>query len=88
MGQGHTTAHRSGLPRYRTESARLLRRRAPEGVDAYKIEHLVADVVGLLDALGLSDAHLVGHDWGSAVAWQVAGRHPNRIRSLTAISVP
>lgn len=59
----------------------------PEGVDAYKIEHLVADVVGLLDALGLSDAHLVGHDWGSAVAWQVAGRHPNRIRSLTAISV-
>lgn len=60
----------------------------PEGVDGYKIEHLVADVVGLLDALGLSDAHLVGHDWGSAVAWQVAGRHPNRIRSLTAISVP
>lgn len=60
----------------------------PEGVDAYKIEHLVADVVGLLDALSLSDAHLVGHDWGSAVAWQVAGRHPNRIRSLTAISVP
>ena len=60
----------------------------PEGVDAYKIEHLVVDVVGLLDALGLSDAHLVGHDWGSAVAWQVAGRHPNRIRSLTAISVP
>ncbi|MFM9259435.1 alpha/beta fold hydrolase [Rhodococcus sp. 5A-K4] len=60
----------------------------PEWVDAYKIEHLVADVVGLLDALGLSDAHLVGHDWGSAVAWQVAGRHPNRIRSLTAISVP
>ena len=57
-------------------------------MDAYKIEHLVADVVGLLDALGLSDAHLVGHDWGSAVAWQVAGRHPNRIRSLTAISVP
>ncbi|MDV6277167.1 alpha/beta hydrolase [Rhodococcus erythropolis] len=60
----------------------------PEGVDAHKIEHLVADVVGLLDALGLPDAHLVGHDWGSAVAWQVAGRHPNRIRSLTAISVP
>lgn len=60
----------------------------PEGVGAYKIEHLVADVVGLLDALGLPDAHLVGHDWGSAVAWQVAGRHPNRIRSLTAISVP
>lgn len=60
----------------------------PSGVDAYRIEHLVADTVGLLDALGLPDAHLVGHDWGSAVAWQVAGRHPQRIRSLTAISVP
>ncbi len=71
-------------PNQRGYSARA----RPEGVDAYKIEHLVADVVGLLDALGLSDAHLVGHDWGSAVAWQVAGRHPNRIRSLTAISVP
>ncbi|OYD71216.1 alpha/beta fold hydrolase [Rhodococcus sp. OK302] len=60
----------------------------PEGVDAYRIEHLVADVVGLLDALAIPDAHLVGHDWGSAVAWQVAGRHPGRIRSLTAVSVP
>ncbi|AVH24096.1 alpha/beta fold hydrolase [Nocardia cyriacigeorgica] len=60
----------------------------PEGVDAYRIECLVADVVGLLDALGVPAAHLVGHDWGSAVAWQVAGRHPSRVRSLTAISVP
>ena len=49
---------------------------------------LVGDVVGMLDALGVRRAHLVGHDWGAAVAWQVAARHPARVRTLTAVSVP
>ncbi|ANS29635.1 pimeloyl-ACP methyl ester carboxylesterase [Rhodococcus percolatus] len=60
----------------------------PDGVDSYRIEHLVADVIGLLDALDLDTAHLVGHDWGAAVAWVVAARHPDRITSLTTVSVP
>lgn len=60
----------------------------PDAVEDYRFEHLVGDVVGLLDAYGSGPAHLVGHDWGAAVAWQVAGRHPDRIRSLTAVSVP
>ncbi|QBJ95090.1 alpha/beta hydrolase [Rhodococcus sp. ABRD24] len=60
----------------------------PVAVEDYRIDHLVGDVIGLLDAFGLESAHLVGHDWGAAVAWQVAGRHPDRIRSLTAVSVP
>ena len=60
----------------------------PDGVDSYRIDHLVADVIGLLDALGLDSAHLVGHDWGAAVAWVVAARHPDRITSLTTVSVP
>nr|WP_271211502.1 alpha/beta hydrolase [Rhodococcus wratislaviensis]GLK37565.1 haloalkane dehalogenase [Rhodococcus wratislaviensis] len=60
----------------------------PDGVDSYRIDHLVADVIGLLDALDLDTAHLVGHDWGAAVAWVVAGRHPDRITSLTTVSVP
>ncbi|MFD7009636.1 alpha/beta fold hydrolase [Rhodococcus jostii] len=60
----------------------------PDGVDSYRIDHLVADVIGLLDALGLDSAHLVGHDWGAAVAWVVAARHPDRIISLTTVSVP
>ena len=60
----------------------------PAGVDAYRMSALVGDAVGLLDALGVGAAHVVGHDWGAAVAWQVAGRHPGRVRSLTAVSVP
>lgn len=60
----------------------------PERVDEYRFDRLVGDVVGLLDAYDVDSAHLVGHDWGAAVAWQVAGGHPERIRSLTAVSVP
>ena len=60
----------------------------PEGVEAYTMTHLVADVVALLEHLGASAAHVVGHDWGAAVAWQVAGRHPDRVRTLTTVSVP
>ncbi len=37
---------------------------------------------------GIDRFHLVGHDWGGAVAWQVAGRHPDRLRTLTVISTP
>ena len=60
----------------------------PQGVEAYAMPHLVGDVLGMLDALGLERAHVVGHDWGAAVAWQLAARHPDRVRSLTAVSVP
>ncbi|WP_342660921.1 Epoxide hydrolase A [Rhodococcus ruber] len=60
----------------------------PDGVAAYTVDLLVGDVVGLLDATGLDRAHLVGHDWGAAVAWQVAAHHPDRITTLTAVSVP
>ncbi len=60
----------------------------PVEVEAYALPHLVGDVLGLLDALGADRAHLVGHDWGAAVAWQVAARCPARVRTLTAVSVP
>src|SRR4051794_18640001 len=60
----------------------------PEGVESYRVPALVGDVIGLLDALGADRADIVGHDWGAAVAWQVAARHPDRVRTLTAVSVP
>ncbi|GAC1329573.1 MAG: alpha/beta hydrolase [Mycobacteriales bacterium] len=60
----------------------------PEGVEKYRAAELVADVVGMADALCAKRFHLVGHDWGAAVAWQVAGREGDRLASLTAVSVP
>jgi pimeloyl-ACP methyl ester carboxylesterase len=60
----------------------------PAEVAAYAIGELISDVLGLADALSIDWFHLVGHDWGAALAWQVAGRHPDRVRSLTVLSVP
>ena len=60
----------------------------PEGVEDYRIEHLVGDVVAVADALHLDRFDLVGHDWGAMVAWVTAWAHRDRVRTLTAVSVP
>lgn len=60
----------------------------PTGADAYGLPLLVADALGLLDALGIESAHVVGHDWGAVVAWSLAAEHPERVRTLTAVSIP
>jgi pimeloyl-ACP methyl ester carboxylesterase len=60
----------------------------PPGTAAYRMRELVADVAALLDEAGLARAHLVGHDWGGAVAWAFAERHPERLGSLTVLSTP
>jgi pimeloyl-ACP methyl ester carboxylesterase len=62
----------------------------PGDVRAYAADELVADALAVLDdAAGPSgSAHVVGHDWGALVAWRLAARHPDRVRSLTAVSVP
>lgn len=60
----------------------------PHGVMAYRMPALVSDVVALVNAIDRGAVHLVGHDWGSAVAWSVAGAHPGHVRTLTAVSVP
>ena len=52
----------------------------------YALTHLADDASALLDAIG-RPVHLVGHDWGAAVAWLVAGSHPS-VRTLTSVSVP
>jgi pimeloyl-ACP methyl ester carboxylesterase len=51
------------------------------------MSHLVGDTVALIERYG-APVHLVGHDWGSAVAWATAGAHPELVRTLTTVSVP
>ena len=59
----------------------------PQEVEAYALPKVVGDAVGLLDALGLERAAVVGHDWGAVVAWAMAGFHPARVERLAVLSV-
>ena len=60
----------------------------PEQIDQYTLFHLVADIVGLLDALRVQSAVIVGHDWGAPVAWHTALLRPDRFRGVIGLSVP
>jgi pimeloyl-ACP methyl ester carboxylesterase len=60
----------------------------PAEKDKYKLSASVADVAAVLDDLGITAVHLVGHDWGAAVAWLAAAYLPHRVRTLTVLSVP
>jgi pimeloyl-ACP methyl ester carboxylesterase len=54
----------------------------------YRISELADDVRTLIDESGAPRVHLVGHDWGAGVAWQAAQRFPDRLLTLTSLSVP
>lgn len=60
----------------------------PPAVEDHDIQHLTADIAGLVDALGEKTAVLVGHDWGAIVAWHCMLLHPDRFTALVAMSVP
>ena len=61
---------------------------APEPVAAYSILHLTGDIVGLVHALGEDQAVVIGHDWGSPVAWTSAQMRPDMFRAVASLSVP
>lgn len=60
----------------------------PEPVEAYDIDHLTGDLVGLLDHLGVEKAIFCGHDWGGIVVWQMALRHPGRTAGVIGVNTP
>lgn len=60
----------------------------PKGVKNYTMDRLVGDVLALADEAGADTFHVLGHDWGAAVAWELAGAYPDRILTMTALSVP
>jgi pimeloyl-ACP methyl ester carboxylesterase len=60
----------------------------PKGIDAYRLSTLTEDIVGLIEASGRDQVHLVGHDWGALVAWTVAIRRPDLLKKLVIINVP
>jgi pimeloyl-ACP methyl ester carboxylesterase len=61
---------------------------APEDAALYTPLHTSGDLVGLLDALDVSSAVIVGHDWGATHAWNAALMRPDRFKAVLCISVP
>ena len=61
---------------------------APPSPLAYSQLHHVGDMVGLLDALGVETASIIGHDWGGPVAWTSALLRPDRFTSVSVLGVP
>jgi pimeloyl-ACP methyl ester carboxylesterase len=61
---------------------------APPGVQAYRARHLVADVEALIGRLGGPVDLLVAHDWGGALAWNLAAAHPASMRRLMIVNSP
>lgn len=59
----------------------------PPDVESYNVVFLASDVPAILDQLGVDKAHVVGHDWGAAVAWATASFAPERVHRLVALSV-
>jgi pimeloyl-ACP methyl ester carboxylesterase len=60
----------------------------PEAIEAYSMKNMVADAVGILDALDAPTAVVMGHDWGAPMAWTSAALHPDRFRAVVGMSVP
>jgi pimeloyl-ACP methyl ester carboxylesterase len=60
---------------------------SPLAKEQYAMPLLIGDVLGILDALGLDKVHLVGHDWGAALAWQLASYFEPRFITMTVFSV-
>ena len=60
----------------------------PPGVDAYRIGELVRDVRGLIESTGRESAHVVAHDWGGLIAWELAAREPDVVDRLVVMNAP
>lgn len=60
----------------------------PLATDQYTVFHVVGDLIGLMDALSIERAVIVGNDWGATIAWQIALMRPDRISGVVAFGVP
>jgi pimeloyl-ACP methyl ester carboxylesterase len=82
------TLHRAGLRTLAPDQRGYSPGARPDDVSAYRVSTLAADVLAVMDAAGLASAHVVGHDWGGAVAWYLGAQHADRVDSLTVVSTP
>jgi pimeloyl-ACP methyl ester carboxylesterase len=93
-GEGRPVVLLHGFP----DSGRLWRHQVPALADAgfkvivpevgaYAMAALAGDVLAVLSDAGAARAHVVGHDWGAALAWALAAMAPDHVDHLVALSV-
>jgi pimeloyl-ACP methyl ester carboxylesterase len=80
--------HGEGLRTLAIDQRGYSPRARPGNVSAYRLSTLADDVLAVMDASGVEKAHVVGHDWGGAVAWHLGAHHADRLTSLTVLSTP
>jgi pimeloyl-ACP methyl ester carboxylesterase len=80
--------HERGLRTYAPDQRGYSPGARPRSRFAYGAAALTSDITALIDTIDKGPVHLVAHDWGGAIAWSVAGNHPERVATLTAVSVP
>ncbi len=80
----HVAGRRTLAPDLRGYSAQA----RPDARRDYRLSRLAGDCLALMDAAGVERAHVLGHDWGGALAWVLAGRHRDRVATLTVCSTP
>ena len=60
----------------------------PEKIEEYTLKKITGDLIGILDYLDEKDAHIIGHDWGAPISWYTSLLYPERIISVSGLSVP
>jgi pimeloyl-ACP methyl ester carboxylesterase len=60
----------------------------PDAIEAYDMEHMIGDLLGLIDHFGERRAVLIGHDWGAPIVWNTTALYPDRVTAVAALSVP
>lgn len=60
----------------------------PKDILAYRVQHLVDDLIGLVASTGREKVYLVAHDWGGVVAWVAAAQYPEHFKKLVILNIP
>jgi len=79
---------RAGYPVFAPDQRGFGKASKPDGRENYRMAHLTADLVGLLDYYNIEDAVFVGHDWGALVLWSMPFYCGNRVKGYAGLNVP
>jgi len=86
----HVTPHlvRAGYRVLAPDQRGYSRGARPKARSAYTLTKLSGDIIAMADQAGVDRFHVVGHDWGGGVAWELAANHAERVKTVTSLATP